>query len=142
MEEQTLMCTFRVGRMQLGIDVKRVQEVLREHRMTRVPGAGELICGLMNLRGQIVTAVDLQKRLCLPVDDMECVTNVVVRTTSNPVSLLVHEIGDVIAVNTDCFEPPPETLQGMPRELIRGAYKLDDGLLLALDTDAVLNLVA
>lgn len=143
MESQKLMCTFRVGSMKLGIDVDRVQEVIREQKMTRVPGAGNLIRGLMNLRGQIVTAFDLRRRLGLEDDnESEPLTNVVVRTRDAPVSLLVHEIGDVLSVDHDYFEPPPETLRGIPRELILGAYKLSDELLLALDTDAVLDVAA
>lgn len=143
MEDQLLMCTFRVGPMKLGIEVERVQEVIREQQMTRVPGADQLIRGLMNLRGQIVTALDLRRRLGLPDDEnSQPLTNVVVRSADNPVSLLVNEIGDVLVVDPDTFEAPPETLQGVLRELIRGAYKLDNELLLALDTDAVLQIAA
>ena len=64
--------------------------------------------------------------------------NVVIRSNDGSVSLLVDEIGDVMAVDREQFEPPPETLQGLPSELIRGAYKLDGRLLLILDTDKVL----
>lgn len=143
MQDQKLMCTFRIGVLKLGIEVHRVQEVIREQNMTRVPGAPGVIRGLMNLRGQIVTALDLRQRLGLSEDvDHEALTNVVVRAGEDPVSLLVHEIGDVLVVKSEFFEPPPETLQGIPRELICGAYKLDDGLLLALDTDAVLRIAA
>ena len=143
MEEQTSFCTFRVGTMKLGVEVHRVQEVIREQAMTRVPGASEIVRGLMNLRGQIVTALDLQKRLRMDQSSHDDPTmNVVIRTADAPVSLLVHEIGDVMVVDSNNFEEPPETLQGVPRELILGAYKLDDELLLVLDTDAVLELAA
>lgn len=143
MQDQTLLCTFRVGPMKLGIDVHEVQEVIREQQMTRVPGSHDLVQGLMNLRGRIVTALDLSKRLGIPEDPRHrALTNVVVRTDENPVSLLVHEIGDVVTVTSDSFEPPPETLLGVPRELIRGAWKLNDGLLLGLNTQAVLQIAA
>lgn len=141
MEQQLSFCTFRVGNMKLGVEVQLVQEVIRQQTMTRIPGANEVVRGLMNLRGQIVTAVDLQRRLGLAKDDCtEPTMNVVIRTSETPVSLLVHEIGDVLVVDGECFEPPPETLQGAHRDLIRGAYKLDDGLLLVLDTEAALDL--
>ena len=143
MEEPASFCTFRVGAVTLGVEVHRVQEVIREQTMTRVPGANDIVRGLMNLRGQIVTALDLQKRLRLDQASHEKPTmNVVIRTSDAPVSLLVHEIGDVMVVNSDTFEPPPETLQGVPRELIRGAYKLNAELLLVLDTESVLDFAA
>ena len=65
--------------------------------------------------------------------------NVVLRTDDGAVSLLVDEIGDVLTVPQQAFEPPPETLQGIARELIRGAYKLTDRLLLMLDAEKVLR---
>jgi purine-binding chemotaxis protein CheW len=66
--------------------------------------------------------------------------NVVVRTEDEAVSLLVDEIGDVREVDEDAFERPPETLRGIARELIRGAYKLKDRLLLVLDTERAVQL--
>lgn len=128
--------------MKLGVEVQLVQEVIRQQAMTRVPGANGVVRGLMNLRGQIVTALDLQKRLGLNETHDTPMMNVVIRTSGSPVSLLVHEIGDVLVVDGERFEPPPETLQGVHRDLIRGAYKLDDGLLLVLDTDAALHVAA
>lgn len=143
MGTQTSFCTFRVGSMKLGVEVEQVQEVIREQSMTRVPGASDVVRGLMNLRGQIVTALNLEKRLGLtPIGDAEPRMNVVIRTSDAPVSLLVHEIGDVLVADSDCLESLPETLQGVPRELIRGAYKLDGELLLLLDTKKAMRLVA
>ena len=143
MNDTKSFCTFRIGKLKFGVEVHRVQEVIREQTMTRIPGANDVVRGLMNLRGQIVTALDLQRRLGLPeLADGKPAMNVVVRTAEDPVSLLVHEIGDVLVVDGDLFEPPPETLQGVTRDLLRGAYKLKDELLLVLDTDAVLRLAA
>src|SRR5271170_5150484 len=104
--------------------------------MTRVPLAPPVVRGLINLRGQIVTAIDLRRRLELsdrPADQLP--VNVVVQTDDGAVSLLVDEIGDVLEVPEMEFESPPETLNGIARELIRGAYKLADRLLLILDTE-------
>ena len=92
----------------------------------------------MNLRGQIVTALDLRNRIGLPAPKEELEPmNVVVRTDDEAVSLLVDRIGDVVATDDDQFEPPPETMRGVPRDLIRGAFKLKDRLLLILDIDKV-----
>lgn len=136
-------CTFRVGSIYLGVEVHRVQEVIRAQKMTRIPGSQEVVRGLMNLRGQIVTALDMRRRLNLgAADGNEPLMNVVVRTPDGPVSLLVDEIGDVLVVDSDQFEPPPETLQGIHRELISGSYKLDGRLLLVLNLDVAIRLAA
>ena len=134
-------CTFYVDGHYFGLDVLKVQEVIRYQEMTRVPLAPPVVRGLINLRGQIVTAIDLRRRLELrdrPADQLP--VNVVVQTDDGAVSLLVDEIGDVLEVPEKAFEPPPETLRGPARELIRGAYKLQDRLLLILDTDRTVNL--
>jgi purine-binding chemotaxis protein CheW len=128
-------CTFSLDGLFFGVGVQEVQEVIRYQEMTRVPLASPVIRGLINLRGQIVTAVDLRRRLGLAERAAdEKPMNVVVRTDDGAVSLLVDEIGDVIEVAPDRFETPPETLQGPARSLVQGAFKLDQRLLLVLNT--------
>jgi purine-binding chemotaxis protein CheW len=130
------VCTFFLDHLFFGVDVQGVQEVLRYQEMTRIPRASRVVEGLINLRGQIVTAIDLRRRLELPErPDGELPMNVVVRSDEEAISLLVDEIGDVLEVDEDLFEEPPQTLRGTARELIRGAYKIDGKLLLLLDTD-------
>jgi len=138
--ERGQLCTFVLAGHAFGVPVGRVQEVIRHQAMTQVPLAPPIARGLINLRGQIVTALDLRVPLELPPAAPGALPmNVVVRTGGDLVSLLVDEIGDVIEVTADRFEPPPETLTGPARELIRGAFKLDDRLLLILDTDKVIG---
>src|SRR5580698_4634311 len=133
-------CTFYLDGHYFGLDVLKVQEVIRYQEMTRVPLAPPMVRGLINLRGQIVTAIDLRRRLELSDrHDDQRPLNVVVHTDDGAVSLLVDEIGDVLEVPEKLFERPPETLQGTARELIRGAYKLPDRLLLILDTAKTVN---
>jgi purine-binding chemotaxis protein CheW len=133
-------CTFHVESLFLGIEVQQVQEVIRYQKMTRVPLAPATICGLINLRGQIVTAVDLRCRLGLPLrDDGNLPMNVVVRDGDTNVSLLVDRIGDVLQVDDELYEPPPLTVTPQLRNLIRGAYKLPEQLLLVLDTARILE---
>ena len=133
--------TFRLGGYLFGIEVVKVQEVLRYQRMTAVPLAPPEVAGLINLRGQIVTALDLRRRLDMPDrDDATLPMNVVVRTQEGSLALLVDEIGDVMEVGDETFEPPPETLRGPAHDLIRGSHKLDDRLLLVLDTERVVAL--
>jgi len=130
-------CTFYVEGLCFGIGVREVQEVIRYQEMTRVPLAASVVRGLINLRGQIVTAIDLRRRLGLPdrADGGETLPmNLVVRTDDGVVSLLVDEIGEVVEVDEDTFERPPPTLEGVARELVRGVYKREGSLLLVLDT--------
>jgi purine-binding chemotaxis protein CheW len=133
-------CTFYLQGLFFGIEVEKVQEVIRYQGMTEVPLAANVIAGLINLRGQIVTAIDLRKRLGLPSREAgEVPVNVVVRADGGAVSLLVDEIGDVVEVDEKMFEAAPSTLKGQSRELLTGVFKLKDKLLLALDTEKALD---
>ncbi len=131
-------CTFYLGYQCFGLDVLHVQEIVRSQVLTHVPLAPPMVRGLINLRGQIVTAIDLRRRLCMPdpAEDIEPV-NVVVQTDDGAVSLLVDEIGDVLEVDDQAFEPPPATLLGPASDVILGAYKLADQLLVVLDPERV-----
>ena len=137
------LCTFTVDTLFVGVDVLSVQEVIRSQEMTRVPLAPAAVGGLINLRGQIVTAIDLRHRLRLPAKRIEgpadLPLNVVVRAADGAVSLLVDQIGDVISVGEEILEPPPPTMSGPALELITGVYKLEDRLLLVLDTRAAVD---
>lgn len=138
LEQGTQYCTFRLADLLLGVDVQCVQEVIRFQEMTPVPLAQEAVRGLINLRGQIVTAIDLRCQLSLPKRDAKKrPMNVVIRTGDGAVSLLVDEIGDVIEVDEESFEPPPETISETTRECVRGIHKLDGRLMLVLDPLAV-----
>ena len=138
--EARQLCTFFLHGLYLGVDVTRVQEVFRYQAMTRVPLAAPEVRGLINLRGQIVTALELRTRLALPPrPDTEKPMNVVIRTGGATVSLLVDEIGDVVEVREDAFERVPETLPSAMRELFQGVYKLSPRLLLVLDPERAVS---
>jgi purine-binding chemotaxis protein CheW len=137
----TQLCTFTVDDLLFGVEVTQVQEVLRFQHMTRVPLAHDNIRGLINLRGQIVTAVDLRSCLGFPGrTDGELPMNVVIRGVEGGVSLLVDTIGDVIEVSEDAFEPPPSTMRAAHRHLIEAVCKLPGQLLLVLAPERVLGL--
>ncbi len=137
------LCTFFLDGHLFGVDAQSVQEVIRYQEMTRVPQAPPSVSGLINLRGQIVTAIDLRSRLGMkPREVGKLPMNVVVRSDEGAVSLLVDQIGDVIEVDAENFETPPDTLQGPAGELVKGAYKLDGRLLLLLDCDMAVQLSA
>ena len=134
------LTTFFLDGLLFGIEIERVQEVIRSQELTRVPLAPRVIEGLINLRGQIVTAIDLRRRLDLPERPPEdSPMNVVLPSTGGAISLLVDSVGEVVEVDDESFEAPPETLRGRAREMIRGAYKLPGALLLVLNVERVLS---
>lgn len=139
--DDKILCTFFLGDLYFGVDVTGVQEVMSTHELTPVPLAPPVITGLMNVRGQIIPAVDLRRRLEVANERDSDVrpANVVLQTDGGPVSLLVDRIGDVMAVDDQLFEAPPETVTGVARDLILGTYKLDGRLLIELDIDRLLD---
>lgn len=132
-------CTFFLQNQCFGVPVEQVQEVIRYQEMTRVPLGPDVVRGLINLRGQIVMAIDLRRRFGMQErTESELPMNVVVRTEDGAVSFLVDEIGDVIEVERDTLEPPPETLRGPTRSLVTGVYKLPRQLLLELNISSAI----
>jgi purine-binding chemotaxis protein CheW len=147
MSEQQQYLTFFLNKTYFGIALQDVQEIIRARSATRIPLAPPDICGSIDLRGQIVTVIDLQRRLdankaTVPltsvVSDEQISYNIVVRTKDDIASLLIDDVGDVLEFAKESFEPPPATLKGRVRELLQGAYKLPEGFLLILDIEKVL----
>ena len=137
------LSTFHVGQYLFGIDVGLVQEVVRLQLITPVPLAAPEIAGLINLRGEVLTAIDLRSRLRLPPSDRTREpVNVVVRVDDEPVCLLVDEIGGVLEVSGVPFDQTPSTVDERVRGLLLGAYTLPDRLLLELNVRQVLSLAA
>jgi len=133
----TQYCTFVLDGHLFGIPVASVQEVLREQAVTPVPLAAPEVSGLINLRGQIVTSLNLRERLRLagqPADEQS--VSVVVRTLDGgAVSLVVDRVGDVVEPDPSSLESPPETLDPRVRALVERVCKLDGELMLMLDTE-------
>lgn len=134
-------CTFYLDGHYFGVPVQQVQEVLRYQEMTEVPFVSRVVRGLINLRGQIITAVDLRRQLGMSdLPKNQKPMNVIMRSDDGAFSLLVDEIGDVIEVEADTFERPPDTLQGVARGMLRGVHKLPTRLLLVLDSERAARL--
>jgi purine-binding chemotaxis protein CheW len=126
----------------VGIPVEDVQEVTSGLELTPVPLAPPVIGGLLNLRGEIVTAIDLRRCLQLGARKADQPpVSLILRADEGCISLLVDQVGDVLEIDEVDFEVPPRTFRGRLRELIPGTYKLTDRLLLVLDTERVLRLV-
>lgn len=134
------LCTVLIGGRWYGLPVERVQEVLRHSGITAVPLAPPQVAGLLNLRGQIVEALDPRVSLDLggPAGDRPPV-HVVLRTPSGPVSLLADDVGEVLDIPEESAEPAPPTVGDSVRRLISATCKLRDRLLPVLDVDRVIE---
>lgn len=133
----TQYVTFRAGELFFGVDVLQVQEIIRFQAMTPVPLAPPAVKGLINLRGQIIAALDLRSILKLSGSTSdERPMNVVVRAGDETISLLVDSIGDVIETDPAEYEPAPETITPHIRSILQGVFKLKEELLLVLNSKA------
>ncbi len=140
-ENNRQYATFYIADHFLGVEVEKVQEVFAAQEIAPVPLSSPIIAGLINLRGEIVTAMDLRVRLGFPpFPEGAQAMSVVIRTPDGPVNLLVDQIGDVIEVASNLFEPPPETLNSRLGSVVEGVYKLEGGLFLALDINEVVKI--
>jgi purine-binding chemotaxis protein CheW len=129
-------CTFELDQHVFGIPVGDVQEVLASQRVRRVPGATSEVAGLLNLRGEIVTRLDLRPRLQLAAtatgEDPRL--DMVVRTADGPVSLVVDAVGDVLSLGVEDLDEVPDTVPQALRSVVRAVHQAPDRLLLILDT--------
>lgn len=142
--------TFKVGELSFGVNITDVQEILKAQDMTKVPLSATSISGLINLRGQIITAIDLSERL-RELDTKQPIgtgprtnelMNVIVAVNEETVSLLVDEVGDVMELERGRYEPTPETVSPKLRDLLSGVYKLDDFLLLVLNVERAIDVLS
>ena len=127
-------CTFETAGHYFGIAAEAVQEIMPIYHVTRVPRSHPAVRGLMNLRGRVVTVIDLGAELgrATPSTSKSAFGIVLERDHDGAVGLQVDAIGDVVEVEDDLFEPPLDSL-GAASALVRGAYRLPDRLLLVLD---------
>lgn len=131
-----LFATFKLGTANFAIDVSRVQEIVRPLEITPVPLAQEEVAGLINLRGRIITAIDLGRLLALRPEPAGAESmNLVVITGEDVVSLLVDEVGDVLELDERTLQPVPPTLASVRRKYIAHLCELPRQLLLVLDAE-------
>ena len=132
--------TFTIADQLFGLPVLTVQDVLSAHRITRIPLAPTEIAGSLNLRGRIVTAIDVRLRLGLtPRDADASAMSIVVEHNNDLYSLLVDSVGEVLALSPDDFERNPPTLDSRLRVYSNGIYRLNDQLLVVLDVTRLLD---
>jgi len=133
--------TFYLNGICFGVPIEKVQEVLEYQHITPIPLSSLVLPGIINLRGQILTTIDLKTRLELSANEVNGQQMmVVVRTSEGPINLLVDKIGGVLDVDPDLFERPTETLKPALRAATSHVCKLEEHLLLVLDIERVIQL--
>ncbi|MFQ5461876.1 MAG: chemotaxis protein CheW [Phycisphaerae bacterium] len=131
---QIEFATFFVGDVLMGVDIRQVREINRELLISEVPQAPNCVRGVVNLRGDVVTVLDL--RVVLGMEPIEIGPRhrcVVVDDASERIGLLVDRISDVVTAHPEAFEPPPANVGGVDGRFLRSVYKLDSELLVVLD---------
>jgi purine-binding chemotaxis protein CheW len=141
MSTEKQYCTFFVDGLLFGVEVLSVQEIMSDCTVALVPLAPRTVAGLVNYRGQIVTAIDMRRRLEISEGAAHSSRMLVVRSKDETFGLLVDKIGDVLSVNSKDFEDAPENVNENAKELVEGAYKLTDHLLLPLRVDKIVEIV-
>jgi len=135
-------CTFNVNGLLFGIDVLRVREIVDSQVLTEVPLSCPEISGLLNLRGEIVTSINLNKRF--PVEDeaeSDSNMHIVVITEEDPISLVVDDVGEVIEIDPNQVEEVPDTIESEVSKLVSSVYKLEDQLMLILDIETAVDVI-
>lgn len=135
------LSTFLVGDALCGMDILSIQEINKIIDMTTVPQAPSYVLGILNLRGQIITSIDLGKKLGLGETDItKDPRNIIVNSKGEHIGLMVRKISDVIQANKDKFEPPPSNMGGIQGEFFTGVYKTESKLIGILDVEKVLRM--
>ncbi|BAU10334.1 hypothetical protein LEP3755_08180 [Leptolyngbya sp. NIES-3755] len=134
-------CTFYLNQFYFGIAIGDVQEIIRQPLLTRIPFAPPDVCGLINLRGQVLPVVDLPGRIGLRSTfcSLETTYNIIVNTIEDTVSFVVDELGDVLECSSETLNPPPANLEAHLRSFLSGAYQLEQDFLLVLNTSRILE---
>ena len=134
------LVTFSIGGEEFGVDILKVQEIIRMLDITRVPKAPEFVEGVINLRGKVIPIIDLRKRFGLASKGHDKNTRIIVIDINDMiVGFIVDSVSEVLRIPADTVEPPPPVVAGLDSEYISGVGKLDDRLLIFLDLDRLLS---
>lgn len=135
------LATFYIGDALCGMDILKIQEINKLMQMTKVPQAPDYVLGILNLRGQIVTILDLGRKLGLGKTDIsQDPRNIIVNSVGGHVGLLVRKISDVVSADMDKRERSPANMRGIQGEYFNGVYKTDNNLIGILNVDKVLSI--
>lgn len=139
-DELIQLVTFSIGEEEFGVDILKVQEIIRTMEITKVPRAPEFVEGVINLRGKVIPIVDLRKRFGLEARDHDKHTRIIVIEINQMiVGFVVDSVSEVLRIPSNTVEPPPPVVSGLESEYISGVGKLQDRLLILLDLNRLLS---
>ena len=134
------LVTFSIGEEEFGVDILKVQEIIRMMEITKVPRAPEFVEGVINLRGKVIPIIDLRRRFGLLARGHDKNTRIIViEINAMIVGFVVDSVSEVLRIPSSTVEPPPPVVSGMESEYISGVGKLEDRLLILLDLDRLLS---
>lgn len=134
------LVTFTISHEEFGLDILRVQEIIRTMEITRVPRAPEFVEGVINLRGKVIPIIDLRRRFGMESKKHDSHTRIiVVEIHSMVVGFVVDSVSEVLRISSSTVEPPPAVVAGVESEYISGVGKLQDRLLILIDLDKLLT---
>ena len=139
-EEVSQFISFTIGSEEYGLEMLRAREVIRMRQITWVPKAPSCLKGIINLRGDIIPIVDLRNRLGLQsVEQTDMTRVIIVEVDGRPVGMIVDSASQVVRIPADQLDPPPPMLGAAAHNFITGVGKLEDRLIITIDTDRVLS---
>ncbi|MEZ0575381.1 chemotaxis protein CheW [Halodesulfovibrio aestuarii] len=139
-DELMQLVTFSIGEEEFGVDILKVQEIIRTMEITKVPKAPDFVEGVINLRGKVIPIIDLRRRFGLSSKEHDKHTRIIVIEINNMiVGFVVDSVSEVLRIPAGTVEPPPAVVAGMESEYISGVGKLQDRLLILLDLDRLLS---
>ncbi|WP_342304451.1 chemotaxis protein CheW [Methanolobus sp. ZRKC5] len=140
-DELLQMVVFQLGGEEFGVEIMKVQEIIRMPEITQIPQSPEYVEGVINLRGKIIVVINLDKRFNLSSKDVDEHSRIiVVEIGDNVVGMIVDSVNEVLRINASSIDPAPELVtSSVSKQYITGVGKLDDRLLILLDLAKVLN---
>ncbi len=139
-DELLQLVTFSIGEEEFGVDILKVQEIIRTMEITKVPRAQDFVEGVINLRGKVIPIIDLRRRFGLTSKEHDKHTRIIVIEINNMiVGFVVDSVSEVLRIPAGTVEPPPPVVAGLESEYISGVGKLQDRLLILLDLDKLLS---
>ncbi len=134
------LTTFYIGDQLLGVPIDCVQEIIRNLSTTRLPHAPPHVCGVINLRGEVATVLDLSLILGYGPSELKRTSrNMIVRTSQEPIGLWVERVADIISAPVESITQPPGNIIGTEARFFRGVYQLRDEIVVILNLDEILN---
>ena len=138
--DQLQLVTFSIGEEEFGVEILKVQEIVRSMEMTRVPSAPEFVEGVVNLRGRVIPIIDMRKRFGLERKEHDNRTRIIVIDMNGVVTgFVVDSVSEVLRLPRNTIEPPPPVVAGIESDYVSGVGKLEDRLLILLDMDSLLS---